>query len=363
MRLEIPRDDPMIHSAPAGVKAVVRTQHDPPRQISFAFRADPTALDDMKLPRTARDAFGLVLDNARLRGGRCRLSNGTMARVLGCSAPTVKRALAALEAAGLIRRETIAGGRVRLCIHVTWEGVDQPRATGQTTVDHPRPRGGSSAIQGVDHLRSTNQSPIQRGDQTGPILPIEGEDAEEAALYAALGPARYLRAMIAKGKVEAAARSAVKSPPSPPASAAPTPEAVVPPDRPAEASRAPRDEPAASPAPIPAPVADRPAAATPAAFPTSPRCVEPRPTPRTAVPSPSTSAPRPSTAPVASPTYSPAPTVPASDVMAMVRRMVGGVAKGLKAEDVGRRRVGPKRLAAQLAEVRRRHGRPGGMEI
>ena len=344
MRLEIPRDDPMIHSAPAGVKAVVRTQHDAPRQISFAFRADPTALDDMKLPRTARDAFGLVLDNARLRGGRCRLSNGTMARILGCCAMTIGRALVALEAAGLVRRELSHGGRIRSGILVTWDGVQQGCLTERPCVQQERGRGSTPALKGVQQPCGTNQSPHQSVDQTGPILSSQGgeDDPEAAALFATLGPAAFLRAMIAKGREEVAARSAGKPAPSP---------------APAEPARASQDEPAAPAPPIPAPVADRPATAKPGAFPETPRRVESRPTSRTVVQSPSMSAPKPSAAPNAPRSYSPAPAVPPDDVMAMVARMTRGLAEGLKAENLGRRRVGPKRLAQQLAEVRRRHGR------
>jgi hypothetical protein len=197
-------------------------------------------------------------------------------------------------------------------------------------------------LKGVQQSCGTNQSPHQSVNQTGPILPSQGgeDDPEAAALFASLGPAKYLQAMIAKGREEAAARSAGRPVPSP---------------APAEASQTSQDKPTDSPALIPAPVTDRPATAKPAASPAMPRREEPRTTPRTAVEAPS---------PPPSPrTYSPAPIVPPDDVMAMVARMTRGLAEGLKAEDVGRRRVGPKRLAAQLAEVRRRHGRPGGMEV
>ena len=330
----------MIHSAPAGVKAFARTANAATRQIQFAFRADPVALDELRLPRTARDVFALVLDNARSRGGPCRLTNAVMARVLGCSAPTIKRALAALETAGLIRRETIAQGRIRLCIHVTWDGVDHRRSTVQTTVDHSRPGGGSPTIRGVDHPRSTNQSPIQSGDQTGPILPMEGEDPEEAALYAALGPAKYLQAMIAKGKAEAAARKPGTPAPCPAPVVASTPETAAPSALPAEAPRPSQDGPSTRPPVSPDPATDRPTKATPAPSPAMSRRKEARPNPRAVV--------------------MPSPCVPPDQVAAMVGRMVNGLASCLKSEDVGRRRVGPVRLARQLAEVRRRHsdGRP-----
>lgn len=283
----------MIRSTSVGVKGVARPASESPRQIQFAFRADPVALDAMKLPGNARQVFGLVLDNARSRGGRCRLSNATMAAILGCSTPTIKRALAALEAAHLVRRETAAEGRIRLAIVVTWDGVDQSRSTVQAGVDQSRSGGGSMPIQGVDQSRSTNQSPHQSDHQTGPILSTgEGEDAEQAALYAALGPAKYLQAMIAKGKAEADADARSGGKPVPP--------------------------------PLPCPVPPAP--------------VE---------------APKPPTG--ASPGK--APVVPHDDASREVGRMVRDLGQALKAETVGTRRVGPAKLARQLAEMRRRHAK------
>jgi hypothetical protein len=333
----------MIHSVPARVKASARAEYQQlgqkyqqPRQISFVFRADPTALDDVKLPRTARAVFALVLDNARRRAGSCRLSNGVMARILGCCPMTIGRALAALEAAGLVRRELSHGGRVRSGILVTWDGVQQPCLTERPCVQHERPRGSTSVLKGVQHSCGTNQSPIQNETSDADRPSLEGgEDPEAAALFASLGPAKYLQAMIAKGREEAAARSAGKPAPSP---------------APAKAIQASQDGPTDPPAPISDPAADRPATAKPAASPTTIRREEPRPAPRTVVKSASA-------APAAPRTYAPTPYVPVDQVAATIARMTRGLAEGLKAEDVGRRRVGPKRLAAQLAEVRRKHGR------
>jgi hypothetical protein len=45
------------------------------------------------------------------------------------------------------------------------------------------------------------------------------------------------------------------------------------------------------------------------------------------------------------------------DATAEVGRMVKALGERLKSDDVGRRRVGPAKLARQLAELRRRHGR------
>ena len=80
-----------------GVKGAARTPGVGTLKIPFPFRAYPTALDGMPLTRTARDVFALILDNAKARGWRSRLSNATMAAVLGCTTMTIKRALAQLE--------------------------------------------------------------------------------------------------------------------------------------------------------------------------------------------------------------------------------------------------------------------------
>ena len=312
----------MIPANHAGVKAApVRTLADPPRQIQFAFRADPVALDELGLDPTARDLMVLILDNARLRGGRSRLSNSTMGRILGRCPMTISRALGRLQAAGLIVRELVAGGRVRTGILVTWEATQPGRLTVQTELRRERLTGPTSAPKGVRRERLTDQIPIQSEISDADRSSLGGEeDSEAAALFAELGPAAFLKAMIAKGR-EAAGKPA----PAP---------------APVEAVQAPQDVPTPPALPKPAPAADRPATAKPAPSTPTIRREEPRPNPRTAVMA--------------------TPCVPPDDVMATVRRMVGGLAEGFKAPDVGRRRVGPKRLAAQLAEVRRRHGNKGG---
>ncbi len=114
-------------------------------------------------------------------------------------------------------------------------------------------------------------------------------------------------------------------------------QAPPPPPVPAEAVRAPQDGASTQPGLSSVPVADRPATAKPAASPSTIRREEPRRQPTTNV--------------------TPVPCVPPDDVLAMVARMTRGLAEGLKAEDLGRRRVGPAKLARQLAELRRRHGR------
>lgn len=210
--------------------------------IPFQFRAYPVALDALKLTRTARAVFALVLDNARSRGWRSRLSNGTMGRILGCCSMTIKRALADLEAAGLILREFAAAGRIRTGIVVTWEGVEHSRSTERPHLEQSRSTGGTRASQGVEHSRSTNQRPGQNETQTAPILSIE-EDPESVVPD---GPtaAAYLRAMIQAGRrggtqaaqpkppcpapssaVEPPPPAAAYSRPTPPAGPSRTPEA------------------------------------------------------------------------------------------------------------------------------------------
>ncbi len=323
----------MISLAPAEVQGVMRTQHTQPRQIQFAFRADPVALDDLGLDPTARALMVLILDNARLRGGRCRLSNGTMGRILRRCPMTISRALGRLQAAGLILRELVAGGRVRTGIVVTWEAAqvqDPGRLTEQCTVRRERLTGSTSAPKGVRRERLTDQSPIQSEISDADRSSLRGDEEYDPASRVASGPeaAAYLRACIESGRKGL-------QPPTPTLTAEP--------------ARATQDEPTAPAQPKAAPVADRPATAKPAASPTTPQREEARPTPRTAVKAPSTT-------PAAPRTYSPAPCVPTGQAIAMFRRMVNDLAEDVKAPDVGRYRLAPKKLARKLAEVRRKHG-------
>jgi hypothetical protein len=179
----------MIHSAGAGVKT--------PARLPFAFRADPVALDGLKLTRTARAVFALLLDNARSRGWRSRLGNATMARILDCCPMTVSRALGRLESAGLIRRELIAGGRIRTGIVVTWEGVRREGLTGQPSVRRESPTGSAQESNGVRRERLTDQSSTQSDDQTVGLLPA-GKDPGEVPDPATA--AAFLRAMIQAGR-------------------------------------------------------------------------------------------------------------------------------------------------------------------
>lgn len=183
----------MIPYASHEVKATAPPR---PRQIPFSFRADPVALDGLRLTRTARAVFALVLDNARSRGWRSRLSNGTMGRVLGCCDMTIGRALLALERAGLIARDFTHGGRVRTGIRVTWDALQQPCGTERACVQQERGTGPTSAWDGVQQSCGTNQSLPQSGDQTG-ILPLVEDPGTPPDPATA---ARYLRACIEAGR-------------------------------------------------------------------------------------------------------------------------------------------------------------------
>ncbi|AMV41053.1 helix-turn-helix domain-containing protein [Planctomyces sp. SH-PL62] len=197
----------MIHSSPLRVKAAVREQHGATRTIPFAFRADPIALDGLGLNRTARAVFVLLLDNARSRGWRSRLSNGTLARILGCCEMTVGRALLALERAGLIARDYTHGGRVRTGIRVTWEALQQSCGTERACVQQECGTGSTAAREGFNIPVELTRAPHQSEEQTAPIL-SQDEDPEEAARFAQLGPAGYLRAMIEAGRKDARRASA-----------------------------------------------------------------------------------------------------------------------------------------------------------
>ncbi len=230
----------MIHSSPLRVKAVVREERGATRQIPFPFRADPTGLDGLKLDQTARAAFVLILDNAKSRGWRSRLSNATMGRILGRCPMTISRALGRLESAGLIRRELTAGGRIRTGILVAWEGVRRESLTEQASVRREDLRGPTPAPKEVRREHLTNQSSTQVQDQTAPILSTE-EDPESVVPEPAEA-ARFLRAMIEAGRK--GFRQPVPSP-APPTPAEPPPQRSEEPRRsspPSGPSRTPQDD-------------------------------------------------------------------------------------------------------------------------
>ena len=203
----------------AGVKVGVRTQHayTPQNRLPFQFRPDPVALDQLRLPRTARALFVAILDDAKSKGWKSRRCNATLARILGCSTMTIKRGLARLESLGLIRRDYTADGRTRLGIHVTWEGVEHSRAAEQASVEQPCSTGGTPAFRGVEHSRSTSSESGSQSkkEQTAPISLSTEEDEELAQLHAELGPAGFLKLMMSKGRKQAA-------PPKPTSSPAPS---------------------------------------------------------------------------------------------------------------------------------------------
>lgn len=326
----------MISLAPAQVQSLVRTS---PR-IGVPFAPIPL---DVKARRdvspSAKLVFATVANQARMRKGDVsNLTNRRISDRAGLNVASVRRALDQLEALGLVRRLFGDSKRIRLGIAVSYSPAEvaQGRAASNPGVAQAAQGGCSPAPQvgcapcATDLLRSGEE-------RSKTILPSLGgeEDLEAAALFAELGPAAYLRAMIAKGR-EAAGKPA----PSP---------------APAEPARTSQHEPTPPALPKAAPVADRPATSQPAASPATARRVEPCTAPRTIV----ACATNVIATPAAPRTYSPAPCVSPNQVAAAVARMTRGLAEGLKAEDVGRRRVGPKRLAAQLAEVRRKHGRSG----
>lgn len=105
-------------------------------------------------------------------------------------------------------------------------------------------------IQGVDHFRSTSSEsfPQSERDQTAPISLSEGEDPD-AALFAILGPAAYLKLMMEKGRQESEAARASQPKPAAVHSPAPPPVVVAeaPPARTSEPTRPVRPTPPAGP--------------------------------------------------------------------------------------------------------------------
>lgn len=96
------------------------------RAIDFQFVAVPVALLKHE-GLTGRDllVFSTIHDNARRWGGSTRLSNGTIARILGVCAATVSRSIQRLRDAGLIRCHYLADERVRTGITPLWPPPDE----------------------------------------------------------------------------------------------------------------------------------------------------------------------------------------------------------------------------------------------
>lgn len=256
-------------------------------RIPYQFRPQPAGVPG--LSPTELVVFTAILDDAKRRAWRSRISNAALAAIVGRTTMTVKRCLAALEGRGLIRREMIAGGRIRLAIHVTWEGVEHRVSTVQEASGTPPFHARNIGVPPLEHGGSTIQSPPQSRSTDGGRCPEFGRP-ETPAVGAA-----YLKACVAAAK-------AGEPMPEPPGFAN---YEGVPPSMTREFA------------------SDAPSGGS----------VEFNGTPRMT------------------------PTVPADVFVPSVGRMVAALGERLKAESVGRRRVGPKRLAAQLAEVRRRHGR------
>lgn len=82
--------------------------------IPFQFVALPSEiLRRVDVSDAAKLLVAVILDAARGSRSVCRLTNAALAARLGKSVAAVKRPLAELESLGLIRRDTLAGGRVQ----------------------------------------------------------------------------------------------------------------------------------------------------------------------------------------------------------------------------------------------------------
>lgn len=268
-----------------------------PLRIPYQFRALPCETTSSRaISQSAKILHAVLLDAGR-RKGACTLTNRTLGGMIGRSPATVKRLLAELEAAGLARRELSAGGRIR-------SGV-VPIA--------PDSRVGEITKSGVAHSQATErigvaQSRSEGGSSSAPgvahsrsasIQSSSQNESPDGVSQQLVGNNRPVSGTAAADYLKACVAAARAGRPMPEfpdlGKTQPTGGCTVPP-----------------PSPKGIPIQDTPA---------------------------------------------PTPMAPPDAFMPSVGRMVASLGERLKAESVGRRRVGPKRLAAQLAEVRRRHGR------
>ncbi len=313
----------MIAVRAGGVKPPLeKSAPPPPPRIAFQFRALPCATSaSREISQSAKLLHAALLDAAR-RKGSCTYTNRSLGAMIGRSPATVKRLLSELEAAGLARRDLVAGGRVRSGVVPFAPGVAHSRDGGQTAVAQSRPPGGSPSAPGVAHSRSASiQSPIQNDIPDAARSSLGG--AEDAASRVASGPeaAAYLRACIQAG------RRGEPMPPPPAFANSQNAAPVAGPDPRFPDSWNTGDAAGSGPRFV---NLDNTGGATP------PDGAPPRPIMIHDVPS-----------------------VPPVAFTAEVGRMVKALGERLRSEDVGRRRVGPKKLARQLAELRRRHARRG----
>lgn len=178
------------------------------KPIGFQFVAVPVELlSRTDLSPAAKLLAGVVLESARgSRAGVCRLSNASLGSRIGLSAASAKRLLAELEAAGVLKRETIAEGRIRTAIRPTW--VDRIRSTEQAHAAQIQPRGGSDLSQGEGQIRATIQnSGSEKRNQTGSLDLDSGEkkptQAEIAAALRSMVAGTFAPMMFGEAKPEA----------------------------------------------------------------------------------------------------------------------------------------------------------------
>lgn len=163
--------------------------------IPFQFVALPVEiLRRTDLSAAAKLLLAVVMDSARgNRSGTSKLTNAALAARVGRSAASIKRLLAELEAAGLVRRDTLAEGRVRTAVVPTW--VDQERATDHASTAQDQPTPGAGMAEGVARDRPTIQSPPSEQIQKGTISRLTGEETEPKPSPAEI--AKAMRAMLA----------------------------------------------------------------------------------------------------------------------------------------------------------------------
>jgi DNA-binding MarR family transcriptional regulator len=145
----------------------------------------PIPLDVMRrrdLTPLAKLVFSAVANHARMRRGDSTLTNAQIAAAVGMSEPGIRRAVAELEAAGLIARQYGESQRVRASIRITYSPaeVDTQTSTKPAVAVAQHQPGCDPSVMRVDAQASAslskNEKPTKNADV--PLVRVEEDQTD-----------------------------------------------------------------------------------------------------------------------------------------------------------------------------------------